>query len=191
MNFRRGKETSKVILKGLLMAGAFTAACSSPYFARRAIPLLSQHIKYKLKEKKRRQKFYRTFYYLKNRRLINVRYFGKQIYISLTPDGRKLAGKYQIDDLNIKKPKKWDRIWRILIFDIPDKHKIKREALRGKLKELGLYQLQKSVWVCPYQFEKEVETLRRFFAFSNQEMKIIIASSIQNDQEVRNFFKLR
>ena len=122
--------------------------------------------------------------------MINATYSGKQLYISLSKEGKALAGKYQIDDLNIAKPKRWDQKWRVLIFDIPDKHKVKREALRGKLKELNLYQLQKSVWVCPYNFEKEVEVLRNFFAFTKSEMKIITASQIQDDMEVKTFFKL-
>ncbi len=89
-------------------------------------------------------------------------YRGKQLYITLTPEGRKEVGKYQIDDLEIKKPLRWDKKWRILIFDIKEKNKIKREALRGKIKQLGLYPLQKSVWVCPYKFYKEMDMLRRF-----------------------------
>lgn len=172
------------------MAGGFTIACSSPNFARRALPLLLSHMKYNLGRNDRKHNFSNTFYYLKKRGLINASYSGKQLFISLSEEGRKLAGKYQIDDMKIVKPKKWDRQWRILIFDIPDKYKIKREALRGKLKELNLYQLQKSVWVCPYNFGKEVEILRNFFAFTKREMKIIIASSIQDDIEVRKFFKL-
>ena len=122
--------------------------------------------------------------------MVNIIYSDKQIHISLSREGKKLAGKYQIDDLKINKPKKWDNQWRILIFDVPDKYKTKREALRGKLKELNLYQLQKSVWVCPYNFEKEVEILRNFFVFTKNEMKIIIARSIQDDAEVIKFFKL-
>jgi len=112
------------------------------------------------------------------------------MYISLSKEGKKLAGKYQIDDLVIPKPKKWDGRWRILIFDIPDKYKIKREALRGKLKELGLFQLQKSVWICPYNFQNEVEVLRDFFSLSRDEMQIVLAYAIENDGEARNFFKL-
>ncbi len=187
---RRSREISKNILNGLLMAGGFAIACSSPNFARRAVPLLVKHIKYKLNNRKQKQNFSSTFYYLRKKGLIDITYLGKQIHISLTKEGRRLANKYQIDDIKITKPKKWDQRWRILIFDIPDKHKIKREALRGKLKELNLYQLQKSVWVCPYDFTKEVELLRNFFAFSEKEMKVIIATSIQNDEEVRHFFKL-
>ncbi len=187
---RRGKEISKTILKNLMLAGGFTIACSSPSFAKRALPLLIRHMKYKLNNRNHRQNFSSTFYYLRKCGLINTSYAGKQLHITLTKEGKKLAGKYQIDDIKIIKPKKWDRKWRILIFDIPDKYKIKREALRGKLKELNLYQLQKSVWVCPYSFEREVEILRNFFAFTKNEMKIIIASSIQDDIEIRKFFKL-
>lgn len=172
------------------MAGGFVIACASPNFAKRAVPLLLQHLKYKSNSRNNCRNLSNTFYYLKKQGLINTSYSGKQLHISLSKEGKKLAGKYQIDDMKITKTKRWDKQWRILIFDIPDKHKIKREALRGKLKELNLYQLQKSVWVCPYNFETEIEILRRFFAFTKNEIKVIIASSIQDDIEVKKFFKL-
>jgi len=77
-----------------------------------------------------------------------------------------------------------------LIFDISDKHKNKREALRGKLKQLGLFQLQKSVWVCPYEFRDVVKILREFFGLTDDEMKVITASEIENDRRIRDYFKL-
>lgn len=46
--------------------------------------------------------------------------------------------------------KKWDKKWRIVIFDIEEKQKKTREALRYKLKELGFGMIQESVWVSPY-----------------------------------------
>jgi len=182
-------EIVKTILKGFLLTGAITVASTSPYFVSRVLPKLIKHASYRIKNNKRRKKrFYDTFYYLKNKGFIKMNYKGKQIYISLTKEGKKMAGKYQIDDLEIKKPKKWDKKWRVLIFDISDKHKVKREALRGKLKELELYQLQKSVWTCPYNFQKEIEILRNFFGFKNDEMKIITASDIEDDKNIRIFF---
>ena len=80
--------------------------------------------------------------------------------------------------------------WRVLIFDIKDKQKMKREALRGKIKELGLYQLQKSVWVCPYDFIREVDIMRSFFGLSQSEMKVITAFQIEDDWIIRRFFGL-
>jgi len=112
------------------------------------------------------------------------------MYFSLSAEGKKKASKYKIDELKIKKSQKWDRKWHVLIFDIEDKHKIKREALRGKLKQLGLYQLQKSVWVCPYEFKKEMQLLRDFFGLESKEMKVINAFEIEDDTSLRKFFNL-
>jgi DNA-binding transcriptional regulator PaaX len=111
-----------------------------------------------------KEKFQSAFYYLRSKGLIDIEYRGPQMYISLSEKGVKKADKYQINDLKIKKPGVWDKKWRVLIFDISDKHKTKREALRGKLKQLRLYQLQKSVWVCPYDFGDVVKSCGNFLA---------------------------
>ncbi len=186
---RTKRDTAKTILEGLLFGGAFViAAYSSPYFLPRVMPHILKHIRYKIKRRKERQKFLRSFYYLKREGFINIKKEGKQIYISLTKAGKRKAGRHHIDNLEIKKPKKWDQKWRMLIFDIEDRHKIKREALRGKLKQLGLYKLQKSVWICPYDFFLEMETLRDFFGLKYREMRIITASTIENDDEIKSFF---
>ncbi len=186
------REITKLILKGLLITGGIAIASTSPYFATKIIPALIKHARYEKKRKEfEKQKFYNAFYKLKKKGFINIEYQGKQIYISLTPEGRKWAGKYQIDDLEIKKPWRWNKKWWILIFDIKEKQRLKREALRGKLKELGLYQIQKSVWACPYNFQKEIELLRSFFGLTYDEMTTIKASQIENDQKIKSFFGLK
>lgn len=184
------KEIGKTILNGLLLSGGIAMASTSPYFISRILPKIIKAARHELKKKKRIKNFQRSFYYLKSQGMINVKNKGGQIYISLTEEGKKKAGKYKIDDLKIKKSKKWDRKWRILIFDIKEKQKIKREALRGKIKELGLYQLQESVWVCPYEFQKEMEMLRDFFSLNKNEMKVITASEIEDDKGIRLFFNI-
>lgn len=192
MQIKRG-EIVKIILKGMLIAGAIPLfmTSSNPRLASRLFPELIKYAAYKLKKRKNKKEIYDMFYYLKRKGLIKMNYEGKQLYISLTPEGRKIAKKYQIDDLEIKKPRKWDKRWRILIFDINDKYKDKREALRGKLKELGLFMLQKSVWVCPYNFQKEIEILRTFFALQKKEMKVINAYEIEDDEVIKDFFKMK
>jgi CRISPR/Cas system-associated endoribonuclease Cas2 len=183
-----GKEIGKIILKGMLISGGIAVAATSPYFVSRALPKIIKAAKYELKRRRNIKNFQRSFYYLKSQDMIKIEDRGGQIYISLTAKGKKKAGRYNIDELEIKKPKKWDGKWRLLIFDIPNKHKIKREALRGKIKELGLYQLQKSVWVCPYNFHKEMEILRHFFFLKKDEMKAIIATVIEDDEKIKAFF---
>jgi DNA-binding transcriptional regulator PaaX len=184
-------EITKIILKSIFMGGAIAIASTSPTFVSRILPNIIKYAKYKIKNKKQQKSFYSTFNRLKNKGMIKIEYRGKQIHISLTEEGKKMAGKYQINDLKIDKPKKWDKKWRILIFDIENKQNIKREALRGKIKEWGLYQLQKSVWVYPYDFQKEIILLREFFGLTDKEMKVILATAIENDQDAREFFGLK
>jgi len=189
MEMQKRENLSKEILKEFLIAGGVMIASTSPYFLTRFLPKLVKHVSYKSSNrKKKNRKFTNAFYYLKNRGLIKIKNRKGQIYISLTEEGKKRAGKYQIDELKIKKSRRWDKKWRVLIFDIQDKHKIKREALRGKIKELGLYQLQKSVWVYPYKFQKEIGLLRDFFGLNNDEMKVITAAEIEDDYIIRKFY---
>lgn len=184
------KEIGKTILKGILLSGGVAVAATSPYFISRVLPKIIKAARYELKKKKRMKNFQRSFYYLKSQGMIKIKNKNGQIFISLTKEGKKKAGKYNIDELEIKKERKWDKKWRILIFDIPNKQKVKREALRGKIKELGLYQLQKSVWVCPYYFQKEMEILRDFFQLKKGEMKVITAIEVEEDEDIKAFFRI-
>lgn len=197
----RRTGTVKIILRVLLVVGAVAIAATSPRFGSVLARALMKEMKRlgRIKNKNRKlqekefpkEKIQSAFYYLRSKGLVDIDYRGPQMYITLTEKGVKKAGKYQINDLQIAKPEKWDQKWRILIFDISDNHRNKREALRGKLKQLRLFQLQKSVWVYPFDFQDVVETLREFLGLNGDEMKVIIASEIENDQRIRDYFELR
>jgi DNA-binding transcriptional regulator PaaX len=182
--YKPKSEIVKDILNWLMLAGAVYIAASSPYFVRN---LLKEFKKWRKYPKK---KITDTFYNLKRRGLIKIEQRRGQIYISLTEEGKKRAGRFQIDALKIKRSKKWDGKWRIVIFDISQLKKIHREAFRGKLKQLGFYPLQKSVWVHAFDCQAEVELLREFFGLTEKEIRLIIAEKIENDQELKKFFKL-
>ncbi len=187
--FRKPKsEIAKDILKFLLLSGAFIIAASSERFWWNFwMHLLGLK---KFPKKPKRKKVYDTFYNLLRQGDIKIEKKGKQIYISLTEKGKIKAGWMQIDELKIKRPKKWDGKWRLVIFDISQLKKIYREAFRGKLKELGFYPLQKSVWVYPFDCTPEIELLRDFFGLSKEEMRLIVAENIGPDEELKKYFKL-
>jgi len=168
----------------LAVGGAVAIALTSPYFL---VNLLKKYPTWKKYPKK---KVYDNFYLLRKRGYIKLERKNNQIYISLTQEGKKKAGLFQIDDLKIKKPKKWDRKWRVLIFDIAQLKKIYREALRGKLKVLGFYQLQKSVWVHPFDCKAEIKMLKDFFGLSDREIRLIVAENIGEYGEIKKFFKM-
>ena len=108
----------------------------------------------------------------------------------MSKKGTQKAGWLQIDKLKIKRPQRWDRKWRIVIFDIAELKKLYREAFRGKLKELGFRPLQKSVWIHPFNCRDEIELLRDFFGLTEKEMRLILAEDIGKTDELKKIFKL-
>jgi phenylacetic acid degradation operon negative regulatory protein len=52
--------------------------------------------------------------------------------------------------------KHWDKIWRLVTFDIPEKSKTKRDLLRQKLLSLGFAQLQKSAYISPHNISQDL-----------------------------------
>ena len=76
------------------------------------------------------------------------------------------------------------------MFDIPQEKRISREALRGKLKELGFLMFQKSVWIYPFECRAEMQLLQDFFGLSSNEIRLIIAENIGDDSSLRHDFKL-
>lgn len=78
---------------------------------------------------------------LREKGFIKTEKDGRKILLRLTDKGREEA--------IIKKllaEEKWDGEWRIVIFDIPEKHRKLRRILRSKLREWEFELWQKSVW---------------------------------------------
>ncbi len=171
-----------------MVAGVVCIAATSPYFGVNLVREIKRWMKYKRKLRKKR--ISDAFYRLRKQGFVEIKRKGNQIYISLTEKGKKLAGWMQIDALKIKRPKKWDGKWRIVVFDISQLKKIYREAFRGKLKDLGFVKLQKSVWVHAFDCRDEIELLRDFFGLSQKELRLIVAQDIGPDDWLKKIFKI-
>lgn len=183
--FKKPKtEIVKDVFKWLAIIGGVWIAASSPYF------ILNLQRAYKRWKRYPKKKVLSTFDYLRREGYLNIEKKGKQIYISLTEKGKAKARWLQINDLKIKRPKKWDKKWRVVIFDISQLKKIHREAFRGKLKELGFLPLQKSVWIHPFECKDEIDLLRDFFGLKEKEIRLILAKSIGEDSEFKKKFNL-
>ena len=107
--------------------------------------------------------------------------------LELTGRGKKLLSRYALDDLCIPQQKRWDRKWRFVIFDIPEKHHLYRDALRDKLKRLGFFRIQHSVWTHPYPCQKEVDLLSE--ALGLQKCVLVFWAEIKNDWQLRSYFR--
>ena len=111
------------------------------------------------------------------------------IKIVLTKEGEKKALRFKIDEIEIKKPAKWDKEWRVVIFDIPDRFKKAREALRKKLKDLGFMKLQESVFVFPYECEDEINFIVEVFLI-RPFVRFMRVKSFTNEEQTRLNFGL-
>lgn len=111
------------------------------------------------------------------------------ITLILTDKGKQKALTYDLDKMEIKKPKQWDGKWRIALFDIPEKIKKTRETIRGHLKNLGFYEFQKSVFVHPYDCKDEVEYLIEFYD-ARRFVRFIVADTLDNEMHLKKHFDL-
>lgn len=113
---------------------------------------------------------------------------GKSV-VSITKKGRVEVLKYDLGQLTISKPQKWDGKWRLVIFDISNKNKKSRDIVRNKLKVMGFYKFQESVFIYPYPCEKEIQYMREVLEIPH-DLKLIRADRIENERELRSIFNL-
>lgn len=98
-----------------------------------------------------------NFYQLVSRSL-RTRFIEKiekdgEIYIRITTEGKKTI---QRDfPMLLLQNRKWDRKWRIVMFDVEEINKKVRDRLRRKLRELGFGMLQRSVFISPHDIVKD------------------------------------
>jgi DNA-binding transcriptional regulator PaaX len=187
----KGQNETREIIKMLQYAGEVVIALASPFAGTKLLQYSLDEIIHMQKiQRKNRKKYYDSLFYLKKNKYIEFNSNSNKIKLSLTLKGKIKAEKFDIENLMIKKPGKWDNKWRVLIFDIKTEEKRKRDVIRNKLHQWNFYQLQKSVWVCPYDFFNEAEILRKYLSLSRRELKIITANEIEDDRPLKKHFKL-
>ncbi|MBU2633112.1 hypothetical protein KJ751_01235 [Patescibacteria group bacterium] len=111
------------------------------------------------------------------------------ITLILTSQGKKKALTYDLDKIKIKKPQKWDKKWRVVLFDIPEDRKKTRDGLRYRLKQLDFCEFQKSVFVHPYDCEDEIDYIIELYDI-RKFVRFIIAESLDNELHLKKHFGL-
>ncbi len=106
----------------------------------------------------------------------------------MTEKGERKLQFYKITEK--EKNKKWDGKWRVVIFDVWEKTRSKRDLLRIEIKNFGFIQLQRSVWIYPYPCEEFVELLKTDLAFGKN-IRYMVVEKLDHDEGLRKYFKLR
>lgn len=107
----------------------------------------------------------------------------------LSKSGERLALTYDIENMEIKVPARWDNNWRIVMFDVPETVRRTRDSLRMHFKNMGFYEFQKSVFVHPYPCAKEIEYIIQFYQASKY-IRFVVATEIDNAIELKRHFHL-
>lgn len=107
--------------------------------------------------------------------------------LSLTEKGQAALLKYH--GFQIKRPKRWDGTWTIVSYDVLDKKKSIRDAVRFYLKRIGFHQLQKSVWVFPYDCPELIYLVKTEWKLKD-ELVYIRAKYISREKELKEYFDL-
>ena len=178
-DYQKG-ELAKEILKGLAMGG-FIIACMAMPGLTYIVPL------FKPKNTRDRYQIKRVVEELRKKKLINIYTKNGNEVVEITEAGKKKVLEYNLDEMKLKVPKKWDGWWRIVMFDIPESKKKARGAVSWKIKELGLYPIQKSVFVSPYVCKNEIDFIGEFFGVRDH-IIYIKAKEIEGVRKLKEHF---
>ena len=181
-NYKKG-ELAKTILKGLVISGLIVVAMGGR-------PSISQVIRlFKAAGSSERRRMRKAIKRLRDKKLVTITYKGNKELIQITERGRKRVLEYDLDDLRIKKPAKWDGYWRMVTFDIPNTKKKARDAVNMKLKDMGFVPFQKSIFISPYGAKDEVDFLGEHFMV-RRDIKYIVAKRVDGEAELKKKFGL-
>jgi len=138
----------------------------------------------------RRWKVESTLDQLEKQKYVNVvHHTDGSLTVKITKQGMTRALTYQLDTMKLNKPKKWDKKWRVVMFDVPNKYGNTRDVFRLRLEQLGLKKLQKSVYVSPYSCFQEVEFLRELYGIAIT-VQYLLVEQIEDDAFLKRQFNL-
>jgi len=176
----RNKNLQKIVLQTVAAAGFLSVALLAPNAlqALRQVGLFPKH----------RQK---EIFNSSRNRLVKaglLAYKGK--FIRLTAKGEAKLCQLERHDYKLARPKRWDKKWRILIFDIPERRRALRARIRRTIVSVGFMRLQKSVWVYPYDCEDFVNLIKADLKIG-KDLLYLIVDSIENDKFIKEYFQLQ
>ncbi len=115
------------------------------------------------KSKKKTINHQRVLAELKRQGLVHITHDEDRLHYTVTPAGVHRLQLMMLDDINIEIPKKWDKKWRVVSFDVPANQSKQRAAFTQRLQKFNFIMLQKSVWVHPASCFEQVEQLASYY----------------------------
>ena len=134
-------EVAFNVLKAVAALGLVSASLVAPNVAQ-LIPYVLN-----IDEKRRTYVLSRAAKRLQQRGLIKLILRNGKTFYAITEEGREALNRFLLRNATIPQPKRWDEKWRVVLFDVREERKQRRDAIRGALRRLGFARLQDSVWL--------------------------------------------
>lgn len=184
---KKVKTTLNATLGLIAFGGILTCAVMAP----NALSVFAGNRKRKERERYQEYKqLWRNFHDLKKKKALEfVREKNGYLVYRPTILGKKKIKKLILEEMEIIEPKKWDKKWRLVIFDIPESKKHARESMRYRLQQLDFFQCQKSVWIHPFPCMEEIEFLKDFFNIKPF-VKLFIVDKMEDGKVLYHFKEL-
>ncbi|MBM2820434.1 MAG: PaaX family transcriptional regulator, phenylacetic acid degradation operon negative regulatory [Candidatus Berkelbacteria bacterium] len=167
----------KEIIEYIGIGFILVAALTSTNFPRVFIPLV----------KKRGIKWIKKlFKQLEEKRVIYLS--GEKV--KLTKKGREILDKIYLSKFKIDKTGKWDGLWRLVSYDVPEIYKHSRNTFRRVLENNGFRQIHKSLWVSPFDCKEEVAVFCKNLNMTKNVI-VMMTDHLPNQEEMIEHFNLK
>ncbi|MBU1032540.1 MAG: CRISPR-associated endonuclease Cas2 [Patescibacteria group bacterium] len=79
------------------------------------------------------------------------------------------------------KGRKWDHLWRLISFDVPERKKSRRK-FQWQLRSLGFYKIQKSIYAYPYECEQDIKVIASQYNITTN-VRVFIVPNLGADEQ--------
>lgn len=185
---RRRTNIQKIVLRTVATAGMLSMAMLAP----NALQLLSTAERGSGKRRRMNPTYLidSAFSKLCSRGLISIETGHHGKIVRLTTEGKHALAKMVARSPDERKHKKWDKRWRMVIYDIKEKRRGTRILLQRTLRAFGFYPLQASVWVYPYDCEALLILLKADFKIG-RDVLCGVVEKVEGDENIKEYFGLK
>ena len=188
--FKTG-EVVEIVVRALAVIGIVGTSVVFPNFPIVLGTIISLAKELREGRKIEKYKIKKALMGLQKRKILGIEELDGQIVIKVKKFGKSLIIKYSTRELlSYKlKTKSWDKKWRLVLFDVSEEERKKRDFLRRTLKWLGFITYQKSVFVFPYDCKKEIVYLKKILE-GKYDIKYLVAEEIDDAERLMKYFEL-
>jgi len=183
MKYAPVKQVLQLIGTGALLAASFAA----PNLPKALSSLYKNNQDYEVWKRFNIPYLKRTLQRLEQQKLVEIGEDNRLQVVTITDRGRRKILKYALEEIEVKKPKYWDRKWWLVSYDMPKGLSHRRDYFYRHLISWGFYPLHESVLMHAYSCYQEVDFLREYLGVG-EFVRIIKVDSIEHDREFREFF---